>query len=64
MKNYETIKCKCGHQARIVVCGVGCYIDCPYCGAGTYMCTTKEDAVRRFKEEGNTVGTANKEKVV
>lgn len=47
---YEKIPCACGQQARVVVCGVGAYIDCPYCGAGTYMCTTKEQAIQRFKE--------------
>lgn len=64
MQKYETIICRCGKQARIVVCGVGCYINCPYCGAGTNMLTTKEDAVRIFKEEGNMDVFANKEEVV
>ena len=52
MQNHETIKCKCGQQARIVVCGVGCYISCPYCGEGTYMCSTTEQALVMFKEKG------------
>lgn len=35
---------KCGHQARLVICGVGSYVRCPHCEAGTYMCATKEEA--------------------
>lgn len=64
MQNYETIRCKCGNQARVVVCGVGCYINCPYCGEGTYMLTTKEDAIRKFKGEENMDVLANKKEVV
>lgn len=48
---YEEIACSCGKQARVVVCGVGVYINCPYCGTGTYMCTTREQAIRMFKEK-------------
>lgn len=51
MQQYETIQCRCGKEARVVVCGVGTYIACRYCGAGTYMCTTKEDAIKKFTEE-------------
>lgn len=49
MENYEQIRCKCGEQARIVECGVGTYIHCPYCEAQTYMCSKKEDAIERFR---------------
>lgn len=48
---YETIKCRCGEQARIVENGAGTYIHCPHCNAGTYMHTTKQDAIRCFQEE-------------
>lgn len=51
MKTYPVIPCKCGRQARIVVTGVGTYVHCPYCDRHTYMCTTKEDAIRKFEEE-------------
>lgn len=59
MIDYEKIKCKCGKQARIVVCGVGTYIDCPYCGAGTNMRSTKEDAIKRFKEQEDRNGSGS-----
>ena len=48
---YEEIDCSCGRKARIVESGVGTYIDCPYCGAHTYMCTTKLEAIQKFKEK-------------
>lgn len=49
MYGYEKIKCRCGRNARIVVCGVGCYIRCPYCEKSTYMCTTKSEAIKKWK---------------
>ena len=48
---YAELPCTCGKRARIVITGVGTYIRCPYCGAETYMCTTKEEAIRKIKEE-------------
>jgi hypothetical protein len=45
------VSCKCGKMARIVRTGVGSYVYCPHCGADTYMCTSMEEAVRRFKEQ-------------
>lgn len=52
MFEYKNIECKCGQQARIVESAVGTYIRCPYCEAGTYMCSTTEQALVMFKEEG------------
>lgn len=52
---YQTIMCTCGQQARIVETGVGTYIRCPYCGADTYMCTTKEEAIEKFEEKSKNV---------
>ena len=53
MIEYERIPCSCGEQARIVENGVGTYIRCPFCDRTTMMCTTKEDAIRKFEEEKN-----------
>ena len=52
MFEYKHIECKCGQQARIVESAVGTYIRCPYCEAGTYMCSTTEQALEKFKEIG------------
>lgn len=49
--NYEKIQCFCGKLARIVESGVGTYIHCPFCNRETHMCTTKEDAIKKFQEE-------------
>ena len=49
MQEYEKTPCVCGKEARVVVCGVGCYIRCPWCGRSTVMCTTKEDALKEWK---------------
>ncbi len=51
MMDYEKLSCFCGEQARIVVSGVGTYIHCPFCQRYIYMCSTKEDAIRKFKEK-------------
>ena len=45
-----TVRCTCGNEARVVVCGVGAYVSCPICGSGTYMCNSKEDAIKMFQE--------------
>lgn len=48
--NNET--CKCGNTGvRLVECGAGVYIRCPICDKGTYMCQTKEEALRKWKEK-------------
>lgn len=47
---YKGIRCKCGAEARIVESGVGTYIHCPICDRGTHMCSTKEEAIKKFKE--------------
>ncbi len=44
------VRCTCGNEARVVVSGVGAYVRCPICGAGTYMCNNKEDAIKMFEE--------------
>lgn len=33
----DLYQCVCGHKARIVKSGVGCYITCSYCGKSTPM---------------------------
>lgn len=43
--------CKCGNkEVRLVECGVGVYIHCPVCDRGTYMCSTKEQALKIYKD--------------
>lgn len=49
--DYQEIQCICGKMARIVECGAGTYINCQHCGRCIYMCTTKEDAIKKFKEK-------------
>ena len=44
------IRCVCGNEARVVASGVGAYVICHICGAGTYMCNDKEDAIKMFQE--------------
>lgn len=44
------IRCACGNEARVVASGVGAYVICHICGAGTYMCNDKEDAIKMFQE--------------
>ena len=55
MHRYEQTPCECGKNARIVICGVGCYIRCPYCEKSTYMCTTKKDAIKKWRIEDNYI---------
>lgn len=50
MFEYEKIQCVCGRKARIVVSCVGTYVHCPYCDKSTYMCTTKDDAIKKWLE--------------
>lgn len=45
-----TVRCACGNEARVVASGVGAYVRCHICGAGTYMCNDKEDAIKMFQE--------------
>lgn len=54
-----TVRCRCGKEARVMVTGVGSYVRCPYCNSSTYMCTTKEDAVRMFQEQYGLTGTGD-----
>ncbi len=44
------VRCACGNEAHVVASGVGAYVRCPICGAGTYMCNNKEDAIKMFQE--------------
>ena len=49
MRQYEEINCKCGKKARIVECGIGVYIRCPFCDRGTYMVDSKEKAIHLWE---------------
>lgn len=52
--------CKvCKKGARLVVmAGIGSYVCCTWCGASTYMCTTREEAIKKWneKEEKSAMG--------
>lgn len=49
-RQYDKIECSCGKDARVVICGVGCYIHCPYCDLSTHMTSNREAAEKRWKE--------------
>lgn len=46
---YGEIDCSCGKVARVVMCGVGVYISCPFCGDSTTMQSTREAAEEEWK---------------
>ena len=56
----ELVPCICGKEARLAICGVGSYVRCVWCGRGTYMCTTREEALSLW-EKMTAAETAAKE---
>ncbi len=58
------LPCICGGKARLVVCGVGSYVRCPECDAATYMCTTGEDALQKWKERQEKTMKEDNQKIV
>lgn len=49
-RQYDKVECSCGNDARVVICGVGCYIHCPHCDLSTHMTSDRETAEKRWKE--------------
>lgn len=48
----RSMPCTCGHNdARLIVCGAGSYVRCPWCNRSVYMCNTKEDAERMWSQK-------------
>lgn len=64
-KTEPVVLCKnCSKPPRLVVCGVGSYVRCPWCNTGTYMQSRKEDAIQLWnqmmrEEEKNMSHTDN-----
>lgn len=62
-QTYEKVPCLCGYEARVVVCGVGSYVHCPWCGRSTTMRSTKADALEYWKQMTAAINAEKKEDI-